>query len=332
MPPLPPSVSPAALAEALLTLAESSKVAVSLKDGASGQYLWTNEAFLAMMGLNAAHVVGANDADLLGPSTAAAIRSSDTQALSAPGPTRGEHHFERGGARMDVRTLRVVLPGLDGQPQVLSVWMDDTDSRRREAELQRAVAQIEQQQIAYENLRTQQPELGSRDRATGLLQREHFEDQLRREVDLSLREHREFALVLISIDPPSPEASTVALGQPARRRIVEALGRLLRANTRAMDAPCRLSEDRFAVLLSGVGLATAHSRMEGLRRQCATQIVAHSGQQISFTVSMGVASFPHTVDTLESLTHASEGALMEAQRRGGNRVTLASIKLGLPTL
>ena len=64
MPPLPNSVSSSALAEALLTLANSSGVAASLKDGASGQYLWTNDAFLAMMGLNAAHVVGANDADL----------------------------------------------------------------------------------------------------------------------------------------------------------------------------------------------------------------------------------------------------------------------------
>jgi hypothetical protein len=227
MPPLPTSVSSSALAEALLTLANSSGVAVSLKDGASGQYLWTNDAFLAMMGLNAAHVVGANDADLLAPGTAAALRSSDMQALGAQGPTRGEHHFERGGTRMDVRTLRVVLPGHDDKPQILSVWTDDSESRRREAELQRAVAQIEQQQIAFETLRTQQPELGSRDRATGLLQREHFEDQLRREVDLSLREHREFALVLISIDPPEP--GSAALQAIARRRIIEAMGRLFKA-------------------------------------------------------------------------------------------------------
>jgi diguanylate cyclase (GGDEF)-like protein len=326
MPPLPTTVSPSALAEALLTLANSSGVAAALKGADSGQYVWANDAFLAMVGAGATGVLGASDADLLGPSAAASIRSSDAQALAADGPTRGEHHFERNGNRLDVRTLRVVLPSQDGKPHILSLWIDDSDSRRREAELQRAVAQIEQQQIAFENLRTQQPELGSRDRATGLLQREHFEDQLRREVDLSLREHREFALVLISIDPP--DAICAALGPPARRRVVEAMGRLLRANTRAMDAPCRLSEDRFAVLLSGVGLATAHSRMEGLRRQCATQIVAHAGQQVSFTVSMGVASFPHTVDTLESLTQASETALMEAQRRGGNRVTLASIKLG----
>jgi hypothetical protein len=40
-----------------------------------------------------------------------------------------------------------------------------------------------------------------RDSAGGLYNRAHFDDQLRREVDLSTREHREFALVAIEIDP-----------------------------------------------------------------------------------------------------------------------------------
>ncbi len=112
----------------------------------------------------------------------------------------------------------------------------------------------------------------------------------------------------------------------ARTRVLEALGRLLRSNTRAMDASCRLDEHRFAVLLSGVGLATAHSRMEGLRRQCATQIVVVDGQELGFSVSMGVSSFPHTALNQEELLRASETALVEAKRRGGNHVTLASIR------
>ena len=41
---------------------------------------------------------------------------------------------------------------------------------------------------------------------------------------------------------------------------------------------------------------------------------------------MGVASFPHTASTLEGLMEASEAALAEARRRGGNRVALASIR------
>lgn len=104
------------------------------------------------------------------------------------------------------------------------------------------------------------------------------------------------------------------------------MGRLLRSGTRAMDASCRYDDRRFAVLLSGVGLATAHSRMEGVRRKCATQIVVHDGQELGFTVAMGVASFPHTAHTQDSLVQACEAALAEAQRRGGNHVTLAAIR------
>jgi diguanylate cyclase (GGDEF)-like protein len=116
------------------------------------------------------------------------------------------------------------------------------------------------------------------------------------------------------------------LGEPARERVLESLGSLIRGNTRAMDSSCRLGEDRFAVLLSGVGLATAHSRMEGLRRQCATQIVVLDGQDLGFTVSMGVASFPHTASSREDLLLASDAALAEARRRGGNHVSLAGIR------
>jgi GGDEF domain-containing protein len=81
------------------------------------------------------------------------------------------------------------------------------------------------------------------------------------------------------------------------------------------------------VLLSGVGLATAHSRMEGLRRQCATQIVVLDGEELGFSVSIGVASFPHTAHSQSDLMAACEAALVEALKRGGNTVALASIRL-----
>ena len=121
-------------------------------------------------------------------------------------------------------------------------------------------------------------------------------------------------------------AKVQALGEVGAQCVMEAMGRLLRGGTRAMDASCRYENRRFAVLLSGVGLATAHARMEGLRRKCATQIVVHEGQELDFTVAMGVASFPHTANTQDSLIEACEAALTEAQRRGGNQVTLAAIR------
>jgi predicted signal transduction protein with EAL and GGDEF domain len=41
---------------------------------------------------------------------------------------------------------------------------------------------------------------------------------------------------------------------------------------------------------------------------------------------MGVASFPHTAHTQDQLLESSEMALQSAWRKGGNRVSLATIR------
>lgn len=315
------------LAAALLSLIELTGTGLTVKDVASGRYEQINTVAEGILGLTAHDLLGRVDADVFSPSQAMALRAADQQTLAQRGePSRAEHRLERpDGSRHDCNVVRTVVADAAGNPRwVVGLWTDISNERKREAQLQAALAQLEQQQQANNNLRREMADHHVRDEATGLYQRMHFEEQLHRESDLSAREHREFALVTISID--GIEAFAAQHGDAARDRVIEALGRLLRANTRAMDSPCRLGHDRFAILLSGVGLATAHARMEGLRRQCAEHIVALSGQQLNFTVSMGVASYPHTAGTVEQLLRSSELALAQARERGGNRVVLASIQ------
>jgi diguanylate cyclase (GGDEF)-like protein len=316
----------APLAPALVAHAERGLV---IKDGASGAWLHVNAVMAQWLGRPPEALVGppqALEAELFGEA-ATALRVAEQAAAAQADPAAAEHKVEFNGVRREFEVLRQRLAGPDGEWLLAAVWHDLAPDRRREAQLRNALQQLEQQQLANEQLRREaQGQQSPRDMATGLSNRANFEDQLRREVDLSTREHREFALVSIEIDALADDVA--ALGAAVRPRVLEALGRLLRSNTRAMDASCRYDDNRFAVLLSGVGLATAHSRMEGFRRQCATQIVAHEGRDIGFTVSMGVASFPHTAHTQDELRAACESALAEARQRGGNRVTLASIQFG----
>ena len=319
---------PATLSGVLLEMLDRADVLVALKDSAHGRYLHVNRRMAELLGRPADELVGLTDAEVLPAGPAAVFRSAEQTALAHKSAMLSEHRFDSEGHKREFSVTRVVIPRTDGAlPHLLSVWVETTAVHQREQQLAQALAQIEQQQLAAEQLRSEIHDQSQRDGATGLYLRWHFDDQLRREVDLSSREHREFALVSIALDPLSD--TVLALGSEARTRVLEALGRLLRGNTRAMDASCRLSEERFAVLLSGVGLATAHSRMEGLRRQCATQIVVLDGRDLGFTVSMGVASFPHTAHTEDELMGAAELALVEAQKRGGNHVALASIRFEL---
>jgi diguanylate cyclase (GGDEF)-like protein len=295
----------------------------AVKDAATGRYVFGNARMETLVGRP---VNGLGDEEWLPAELAAAMRAADQSAVVQTVPQVSEHRVELNGARREFTVTRVPLAAqAGGTPRYLGcAWIEVTAQRQVEAQLHLALAQLEQQQQTVEAMRRESLDPALHDKDTGLYQQTQFDDQLRREVDLSLREHREFSLVSVSLDALSESAR--AQGPEAQKRVLEALGRLLRGNTRAMDSSCRRHGDVFAVLLSGVGLATAHSRMEGLRRQCATQIVMLNGKDLGFTVSMGVASFPHTAHTQDELLQAADAALAEAQRRGGNHVALASIR------
>jgi diguanylate cyclase (GGDEF)-like protein len=298
---------------------------LAVKDLRSGRYVFADEAMAGFLRRPVAEVLDHTDPELFEPALATVLRAAEQTATAHGEPLTSEHRFEQGGSRREFSVLRwATPPDAAGARWLCSVWRDLAPERQREAQLRAALEQIEQQQRANELLQRELADQALRDPASGLYRRAHFEDQLDREVDLSTREHREFAVVFIEIDPLSPKVR--ALGAQGGQRVLEAVGRLLRGGTRAMDASCRYDEHRFAVLLSGVGLATAHARMEGLRRKCATQIVVHEGQELGFTVAMGVASFPHTAQTQDDLIAACDAALAEARRRGGNHVTLAAIR------
>ena len=315
-----------ALASVLLNLVEQADALLAIKETGSGRHVYASAGLAALWARPPDQIVGKTDAEFMEPAQVAALKTAEKGALAHPPVREAEHRIEHGGQRRTFKVTRIVLPHPAGTPPryLASLWLDVTQQRQREHQLQQALAQLEHQQITAEAQRRDSHDEALRDGVTGLYKRMQFDDQLRREIDLSSREHREFALVAIALDPLGELAR--ALGEGAQVRVLEALGRLLRSNTRAMDASCRFDERRFALLLSGVGLATAHSRMEGLRRQCATQIVVLDGRDFGFTISMGVASFPHTAHTEPELLHAAETALGEAQVRGGNHVTLASIR------
>lgn len=303
----------------LVSLIEPLGSVAAIKNVSTGRYAYASAGLAQLLECEA--VVGHTDAELLKADEAVALRRVEQTVMAQRHPVVSEHKLEIAGRRREFGVTRLAL----GPDFLLSVWHERTEERHRETQLQRALAQIEQQQHAIEQARRELQQGSGRDEVSGLYMRAQFDDQLLREIDLSSREHREFALVIISLD----ESPAIAgLGEAAQQRLLEGVGRMLRANTRAMDSACRVGPQRFAVLLSGVGLATAHARMEQLRRQCAAQLIVLNGQDLGLSISMGVASFPHTAMRQDELMAASENAAHEAQRRGGNQVVLASIAFG----
>ncbi len=339
------SLGDAAAAALLGGFAQAYEAPLALKEAESGVYRFVNPAMATLFGREVDEVIGRTDAQLLSNLRAAALRAADQTALSHhPQPSQTDHRFEWHGRRRHYAALRVVVP--DPRPAggslIASVWIDRGAVDESAQQLQTLRAQLEADQRLIEKLRHELPgEIGI---LSGDIR--VFDDQLRRELDLSTRERREFTLVLIDLDPavagtvvvaaPADEQSGDGRPQADLQAIQEAsrntLERLLLANIRAMDATSRLGPDRFAVLLSGVGLATAHTRAESLRRQCAEYVVMVDGEPHSFTVSIGLAAFPHTARGRDDLLRSASVALQQARERGGNQLKLASLPFPRPGL
>lgn len=325
MPDPTPFIAPASLSPALLQLLQAEGAMVSLKVAADGRYRWCNDAMAAFLGIEAAAVTSTLDTDLLPAADAAAVRAADQRQLGAGIAVADTHRFERGGQRLELQAWRGPVLDHEGVALILTVWRVDT-TRTLEQRLKQALAQIERQQGALAQLREQMAQPVDGDRPNALFRREHLEEHLRREASMSQREGREFALVLLAVD--RHEALVQQRGAAAGERVADTVARLMRANTRAMDVLAQLAPDRFAILFSGIGLATTHSRVEQLRRACAAELLVQDGESFGFEISAGVASFPHSAASVSALSQAAIRALNDARQRGGNRVALASIALG----
>jgi diguanylate cyclase (GGDEF)-like protein len=92
---------------------------------------------------------------------------------------------------------------------------------------------------------------------------------------------------------------------------------------REIDKVFRMGGEEFAVLLPGVGLEGALATAERLRTRIGARTIAAEGQEITVTVSIGVADGTHEPD-MEALLRKADEALYSAKAEGRDRVKAAS--------
>src|SRR5205085_6569899 len=71
---------------------------LSVKDAASGRYVYANPAMAEWLGVPAAEIPGHSDGELLDATVATALRAAEQTALGQPGVWSSEHRFEWRGA------------------------------------------------------------------------------------------------------------------------------------------------------------------------------------------------------------------------------------------
>jgi diguanylate cyclase (GGDEF)-like protein len=228
---------------------------------------------------------------------------------------------------------------------VLLTGYDDQDSKRRGMEagadefLQKPVSPFELdlrlrsllriKALTDELVRQNQRLLGlaHTDPLTGVPNRRHVLEQLRREVRRAGRYGNALAVALLDLD--HFKQVNDRFGHTTGDEVLRAAARALASGIREEDTLGRIGGEEFLVVAPQVGIAEAAHMADRLRMLVQARPALAAGKPIGMTVSVGVAAVHRGAAPVSphALFEAADRALYAAKGAGRDRV--ASIQLNL---
>ncbi|NLB62680.1 MAG: diguanylate cyclase [Fibrobacter sp.] len=171
---------------------------------------------------------------------------------------------------------------------------------------------------AYQRIKEQ----ATVDGLTRIPNHRHFQDTLDKIIEISQREGREFALLLMDIDHFKQFNDTY--GHPVGDRVLQvvaaAISKVVRPNT---DFVARYGGEEFTVILN-TSPAELRIAAERVRQAVEAQRIEHNGEDLHVTVSIGAATFPLDTDEKAKLIDYADQAMYHSKKAGRNRVSLWS--------
>lgn len=195
------------------------------------------------------------------------------------------------------------------------------DTERNLENLQ-LLAETAAMSIAGLNLRSRLEHQSIRDGLTDLFNRHFMEISLDREVRRAARNHTELSVLMLDVDHFKQFNDTY--GHEAGDLILRGVGDIFRRSVRSEDIICRYGGEEFIVILPDTGQEAAMERAETIRSEVSRMRMRFHGDALrEVTISIGVAVYPLSGETLEELLRASDRALYAAKHAGRNQVVAA---------
>jgi len=167
---------------------------------------------------------------------------------------------------------------------------------------------------------------GTRDGLTKLYNRRHFDDRLAKEVERARRYGREVSCVLLDID--GLDAVNEKHGHRVGDEIIRSLSDIMLSETRASDFVARYGGEEFALILPETTGNDAGILSERIRRSAATCAVRCGDDEVTVTISCGVATYPDHARDAATLIRMADSAVYQAKGEGRNRTSIAFADTG----
>jgi len=163
--------------------------------------------------------------------------------------------------------------------------------------------------------------LATIDSLSGLYNRAEFMNLTKSEFAWAKRNNGELSLLIMDLD--NFKSINDTFGHAAGDEMIREIGSIIRTSFRKSDIAGRIGGEEFAVVLKNASLEEAKKVAEKFRENVAKRKVIYEGQEISLTVSIGVAairSYNGDINDIEDILKLADDALYKAKAKGRNCV------------
>ncbi len=158
------------------------------------------------------------------------------------------------------------------------------------------------------------------DALTGKLNRRGLEQELSSLAD-GLSRIRGARASAILLDCDYFKRVNDSMGHDAGDALLRHIADVLEQSVRGQDIVGRIGGDEFLVITPGIGLEEAQAAANRVRRAVRSSVLDYRGEELTCTVSAGVASFdPSELHELDTVLRRTDRALSHAKREGKDRV------------
>ena len=198
--------------------------------------------------------------------------------------------------------------------ELLSPQSLEDDLRKKNASLEHLTRELKRANVELMRLAVT-------DALTGLNNRRHFMEALRRECQRAQRYQRKLTLLMLDIDHFKQINDTY--GHAAGDAVLVGFAKLVSAAVRRTDLVARLGGEEFAVAFVETDIEHAHIAAESLRKDVAAATFTHHQTPVQITLSGGLVEFPgEDIDNHLDLLEAADKALYEAKTGGRDRISV----------
>ena len=216
-----------------------------------------------------------------------------------------------------MQAISADLQGIDrkssGASQEVSAALDKILAAN--TELQKKL-ELAEKQIAAQaaEIKTHESEART-DSLTSLNNRRAFDDELKRRLSEWERKQSPCTLILLDVDHFKKFNDTH--GHLAGDEVLRQVAKVLKAQSRDMDLPCRYGGEEFGVILPATEAAGACILAERIRAAVEKSVTTYGGKSLKVTVSLGLSQLGPGDDIAKLIRRADEG-LYTSKEAGRN--------------